>query len=112
MIQFQVDVAKLETFGFISGNHSKKLLEYHFNNPGLGWDVTSAIIYSELLNEQSGDELLVIVKEALEANPNAVKDIKAGKDKAIGSLLGYVMKKIKVDPKELHTIILVEIEKL
>ncbi|MBI5309732.1 MAG: Asp-tRNA(Asn)/Glu-tRNA(Gln) amidotransferase subunit GatB [Actinobacteria bacterium] len=39
-----------------------------------------------------GDELAGIVDAALEANPKAVDDMKAGNMKAIGAVIGFVMK--------------------
>jgi Asp-tRNA(Asn)/Glu-tRNA(Gln) amidotransferase B subunit len=109
--QFQADVAVLEAFGITTGSHSKQLIEYHFKEPCLGWDVTSAILYSGILDEQTGDALTAIVQEAVAANPKAAEDIRAGKDKAIGTIFGYVMKKVKVDPTELRAAILAEVNK-
>ncbi|MFY9265669.1 MAG: Asp-tRNA(Asn)/Glu-tRNA(Gln) amidotransferase subunit GatB [Solirubrobacterales bacterium] len=39
-----------------------------------------------------GDQLKRIVEAALEANPRAVADLRSGKDKAIGAIIGFVMK--------------------
>jgi aspartyl-tRNA(Asn)/glutamyl-tRNA(Gln) amidotransferase subunit B len=36
-----------------------------------------------------------VCKNVVEANPKSVSDIKAGKDKAIGFLVGLVMKEMK-----------------
>ncbi|NLK97677.1 MAG: Asp-tRNA(Asn)/Glu-tRNA(Gln) amidotransferase subunit GatB [Epulopiscium sp.] len=40
------------------------------------------------------DEVLVsLCKEAIDANPKAVADVRSGKDKAINTMFGYIMKK-------------------
>jgi len=41
----------------------------------------------------SDEELESLCKEAIDANPKAVADVRNGKDKAINMLFGYVMKK-------------------
>ncbi len=53
------------------------------------------------------DELEAVVAEAIEANPKAVADIKAGKDRAKGAIVGYVMKqtKSKANPKLVNELI-------
>ncbi len=60
----------------------------------------------EVLHERS--ILEQIVKEVIEKNPDTVRSIKAGKEKAINFLLGQVMKKTKgkADPKIARELIL------
>lgn len=41
----------------------------------------------------SDEDLVLICKEAIEANPKAVADVRNGKDKAINMMFGYIMKK-------------------
>lgn len=55
----------------------------------------------------SDDDLKKICKEAIDANPKAVDDIKGGKDKAINVMFGYIMKKTrgKADVKKAEAII-------
>jgi aspartyl-tRNA(Asn)/glutamyl-tRNA(Gln) amidotransferase subunit B len=47
------------------------------------------------------------VKQAIDANPKAARDVKNGKEKAIGALVGFVMKKSKgrANPAVLNKII-------
>jgi aspartyl-tRNA(Asn)/glutamyl-tRNA(Gln) amidotransferase subunit B len=47
------------------------------------------------------DEILNIIKQVLDENPQAVEDIKNWQQKAIGFLIGQVMRKSgwKADPK-------------
>ena len=54
-----------------------------------------------------------MVKRAIEANPKAVEDVKAGKQKAIGAIVGFVMKEMKgkCDPGEANRMIAEELNK-
>ena len=51
--------------------------------------------------------LLAAVKEAIAANPRAVEDFHSGKEKAIGAIVGSVMKAMKgqADPGEINRLI-------
>jgi aspartyl-tRNA(Asn)/glutamyl-tRNA(Gln) amidotransferase subunit B len=66
------------------------------------------------LEDVPADELTAVCKEAIEANPKAVADIKAGKDKAINVLFGYIMKqtKGKADAIKAQSIIMSLIENM
>lgn len=65
--------------------------------------------------KQSSDDSLVIafVTEVLDANPQSVADFKAGKDRAMGFLVGQVMKaaKGKVNPSAVAKIMAEELKK-
>ncbi|NCU16623.1 Asp-tRNA(Asn)/Glu-tRNA(Gln) amidotransferase subunit GatB [Pallidibacillus pasinlerensis] len=64
---------------------------------------------------QISDEatLLALVTEALDNNPQSIEDFKNGKDRAIGFLVGQIMKKTKgqANPPLLNKILLEEIKK-
>jgi aspartyl-tRNA(Asn)/glutamyl-tRNA(Gln) amidotransferase subunit B len=64
-------------------------------------------IKAEDLEGVSDADLSKFCQEAIDANPKAVEDIKAGKDKAIGSMFGYIMRqtKGKADAKKAEAII-------
>lgn len=90
--------------GTISGNTGKSVLEKMVENGKSAGD----IIKEEGLQQISdSSELEAIVSKAIEANPKAVEDIKAGKEKAIGAIVGFVMKETKgqADPGKVHEII-------
>ena len=54
------------------------------------------------------------VKKAIEANPKAVADMKAGKKKAMGAIVGFVMKEMKgkCDPAEVNKLVMAELAKI
>ncbi len=55
-----------------------------------------AIIEARGLSQISDEgELAAIVAAAIEANPNAVADYRGGKGKALGAIVGYVMKETR-----------------
>ncbi len=64
--------------------------------------------------ESNDDVLLPIIREAISANPKAVADIRAGKKKAIGAIIGSCMKatKGKADPQSLSALVQSELERL
>ncbi len=55
----------------------------------------AAIVEERGLAMQGADELSGIVDRALEANPKAVEQFKEGKGKAIGAIVGFVMRETK-----------------
>jgi aspartyl-tRNA(Asn)/glutamyl-tRNA(Gln) amidotransferase subunit B len=54
-----------------------------------------AIVAERSLGLAGGDELGAIVDRAIEQNADAVEQIRAGKDKAIGAIVGAVMRETK-----------------
>ena len=62
---------------------------------------------NNLSMEADSGELEAVVQKAIEANPKAVEDVKNGKGKAIGAIVGYVMKEMKgkCDPAEANRLI-------
>ena len=69
---------------------------------------------NNLSTKADSGELEAVVKKAVEANPKAVEDILGGKGKAVGAIVGFVMKEMKgkCDPAEVNKMIAAEIEKL
>lgn len=73
----------------VSGSGAKTVLDRMVESGG----EPSAIVETEGLGAiGDSDELEAIVEQALEANPKAVEELKGGKDKAIGAIIGFVMK--------------------
>lgn len=74
-------------------------------------DVTD-IVFDTIFSKADTSELDIAIQTVLNNNPKAIQDIKQGKDKAIGALVGQVMKQIKTDPVELKTKILALIKEM
>jgi aspartyl-tRNA(Asn)/glutamyl-tRNA(Gln) amidotransferase subunit B len=67
------------------------------------------------LKVESNDDILIpMVKEAIEKNPKAIEDIKNGKNKAVGAIIGYCMKqsKGKADPGTISALVQEELKKI
>ncbi len=86
------ELIKLIDQGTISGKIAKVVFEEMFES---GKD--SAVIVKEKGLVQISDEgaIASVVDEIIAVNPKSVEDFKAGKDKAIGFLVGQVMKATK-----------------
>ncbi|RCW49211.1 MULTISPECIES: Asp-tRNA(Asn)/Glu-tRNA(Gln) amidotransferase subunit GatB [unclassified Halanaerobium] len=78
--------------GVISGKIAKKVFEKMYSSG----ESAEKIVEEEGLKQISDeDELEKIVDKIIADNPSAVEDIKNGKDRAIGFLVGQVMKETK-----------------
>jgi len=97
--------AKAQAAGVLESRHVKQILENCFKLPYVGYDVVQYCRESGILEETSGNELLELVKQVMMDNPKAVEELRGGKDKAIGALVGAVMKKQKSSPTEIQKLI-------
>jgi aspartyl-tRNA(Asn)/glutamyl-tRNA(Gln) amidotransferase subunit B len=55
----------------------------------------AAIVEQRSLGIAGADELAVIVQRAIDANPRAVEELRGGKGKAVGAIVGAVMRETK-----------------
>jgi aspartyl-tRNA(Asn)/glutamyl-tRNA(Gln) amidotransferase subunit B len=55
----------------------------------------AAIVEQRSLGIAGADELEGIVQRAIDANPRAVEELKGGKQKAVGAIVGAVMRETK-----------------
>ena len=87
----------------IRANKAKDVLSKMLES---GLDVTEYVREEDLAG-LSDDDLKTLCQGAIDANPKAVEDIRAGKDKAINVMFGYVMKNSrgKADVKKAEAII-------
>lgn len=88
----------------INGKVAKEVFELVFKE-----DIDPEVYVKEnnLSTKADAGELEAVVVKAIEANPKAVEDIRAGKGKAIGAIVGFVMKEMKgkCDPGEVNKLI-------
>ena len=96
--------------GTISSSIGKKVLVELFENPRNPEDIIKEKGWIQISDEGSIKE---VVLKIIEANPQSVMDYKAGKDRALGFLVGQAMKetKGKANPKILNKIFLEELKK-
>ena len=96
--------------GTISSKQAKKVFSVLVEKGG-----TAKQVAKDLGMEQISDPAVLsgMVTEVLDANEQSVEDYKNGKDRAIGFLVGQIMKKSKgqANPKMVNQILLEEIQK-
>jgi len=96
--------------GTISSSIAKKVLEELFENPRNPEEIIKEKGWIQISDEGAIKE---IVLKILEANPQSIADYKAGKDKALGFLVGQAMRetKGKANPQMLNKMFLEELNK-
>lgn len=86
------ELLKLIDKGTISGKIAKQVFEEMFTT---GKTPDTIIKEQGLIQISDESAILTIVDQVIEANPKSVEDVKNGKEKAIGFLVGQVMKATK-----------------
>jgi len=96
--------------GTISNTAGKKVIEELFENDRDPEEIVKALGLLQISDE---GELAKIVSEIIDANPQSVADFKAGKDKAIGFIVGQTMRatKGKGNPQVINKLIREEFER-
>ena len=96
--------------GTISSSIGKKVLEELFENPRKPEEIIKEKGWIQISDEGAIKE---VVLKILEANPQSVADYKAGKDRALGFLVGQAMKetKGKANPQMLNKMFAEEMNK-
>ncbi len=96
--------------GTISSSIGKKVLEELFENPRDPEEIIKEKGWIQISDEGAIKE---VVLKVLEANSQSIADYKAGKDRALGFLVGQAMKetKGKANPKMLNEMFLEELKK-
>lgn len=97
------DLVNLIEDGTISGKQGKEV----FEEVMLGKD-PAAVIEEKGMKQLSDDSaILAIITQVLDANPKSIEDYKNGKDRAVGFLVGQVMKASKgqANPKKANQLV-------
>ena len=104
------DLINLIEKGTISSSIAKNVLEEMFNNPVRPEKIIQEHGWIQISSE---DEILEIVLKIIKENNQSVMDYRAGKDRALGFLVGQAMKatKGKANPKMLNEMFIKEITK-
>ena len=104
------DMIALIEDGTISSKQAKKVFTELIKNGG-----DAGKVVKDLGMEQISDPAVLteMVTEVLDDNPQSIDDYKNGKDRAIGFLVGQIMKKSKgqANPKMVNNILIEEIGK-
>ena len=97
--------------GTISSSIAKKVFEELLENPRDPEEIIKEKGWIQISDEGAIKE---VVQKILEANPDSIADYKAGKDRALGFLVGQAMKetKGKANPQLLNKLFLEELKKM
>ena len=101
---------KLITDGTISSKIAKKVFAELIEHGG---DAAQIVKEQGLVQVSDSGQLLAWVNEALDNNPKSIEDYKNGRDRAIGFLVGQIMKASKgqANPQIINKMLLEEIAK-
>ncbi len=104
------ELVELIENGTISSKIGKKVLEELFENPKSPKKIIEEKGWVQISDENA---IRKVVEDVLANNPQSIADFKAGKDKALGFLVGQAMKetKGKANPKMLNEMFLEELNK-
>jgi aspartyl-tRNA(Asn)/glutamyl-tRNA(Gln) amidotransferase subunit B len=92
-------IAQLLAKDLIRKDQARSLLKDVLLTSNIGLTLEDVLVTSTALDEADTSELEAIVKTVLAQNAKAVAELLAGKDKAIGTLMGQVMRQMKADPQ-------------
>ncbi|WP_392455884.1 Asp-tRNA(Asn)/Glu-tRNA(Gln) amidotransferase subunit GatB [Chryseomicrobium aureum] len=103
-------MVKLIEDGTISSKIAKKVFKEMVENGGTADEIVKAKGLVQISDE---DALRDIVTQTLDANPQSIEDFKNGKDRAIGFLVGQIMKATKgqANPPMVNKLLNEEIQK-
>ena len=102
------DCAKSQAAGVLESRHVKQIISDCWTKYS-GYDLIQYCRETKILEEADGNDLILLVRQAIIDLPKAVEELKQGKEKAIGALVGSVMKKQKASPVEIQNIIKAEL---
>ncbi|MBP2655153.1 MAG: gatB [Firmicutes bacterium] len=87
-----VELTKLLDKGTISGKIAKTVFEEMWSS---GKDAATIVKEQGLVQISDEGAIIAVIEAVIAANPQSVADFQAGKDRAIGFLVGQVMKQTK-----------------
>ena len=104
------ELVELIDAGTISSSIGKKVLYELFENPRSPKNIIKEKGWIQISDENAIKD---VVLQVLSANPQSIADFKAGKDRALGFLVGQAMKatKGKANPQMLNKMFLEELKK-
>ena len=90
--------------GLLRKDQARKLLADAFDQPGQS--IEDVAQHSSALDQDDGALIEQLAAQAVADDPQAVADVRAGKTKAMGALMGKVRRQIKADPRLIEDAIL------
>lgn len=95
-------ISLLIDFNVIRYDQARQMLAELLLPERIGVEIEDYLLHCHILDDVDTSEVDSVIAEVLAANAQAVKEFKGGKEKALGSIVGQIMKKIKGDPKAIN----------
>jgi hypothetical protein len=106
-------LAGLINIGLLRRNQAKKVLERCLLVEHIGVPLEDLIWrdeFTSLIDEAPVDDSLgLLIDAVLLEEAKAVEQVKAGKEKALGSIMGKILKQVKADPKAIKELVMQKI---
>jgi hypothetical protein len=83
-------------------DQARQMLAELLDPARIGMEIEDYLFRCHILDDIDTSEVDTAIAEALAANARAVQEFKAGKEKALGAIVGQIMKKVKGDPKAIN----------
>jgi aspartyl-tRNA(Asn)/glutamyl-tRNA(Gln) amidotransferase subunit B len=111
-LEYYEAVHNLQKDGKLSSSNAKQLLTRLLTEQTIVTDVTVFAKQHNLIQESDEGAIQKIVAEVIKENPKAAEDLKNGEMKAIGFLVGHVMKRSqgRANPQLAQTLIKKQLE--
>ena len=84
--------------GVLRYHHVKKIINDCWSFPYVGYGIIQYLTETNLLDELVGAALDLVIDKIIIDNVSICAKIRAGNDKAIGALVGQILKQHKADP--------------
>lgn len=104
------DIAVCLYYKVLSNGQAKKIIVDCWDDH-VGFNIIQYLCASKLLDGASDSDIHGVIREVISKNEKAVKEFRSGNLKAIGAIVGAVLKIVKADAKLVSELIKQEIEK-
>lgn len=104
------DIVSCLSHKVISYSQAKKIIADCWDTY-VGYDLLQYLCATGLLDEVSGEDVIGVIREVISKNEKAAVEFRSGNMKAIGSIVGAVLKLVKADPKMVQELIKQELTK-
>jgi len=94
-------LAHLYASGTVRQDQAKALFDMVMGRPGLKLD--EILILTNFLQEQPIANLDAIIMQVIANNPKPIQEYKSGKEKALGAVMGQIMKQVKGDASAIRS---------
>jgi GatB domain len=108
-----IQLGSLTAAKYLRRDQARKVLELMLEPTRIGVELHDVLHTPELdfLNEAAMDDAMTtLIDQIIAANGKAVTEYKSGKEKALGTVIGQVMKQVKADPRVVKEAVLERIK--